>query len=203
MLLFKTTVCQAIHLLKLTIHKGKSKCVIFKMNSSEGLQNLQLGDDILAVPTSYKYLGHWVDFKLSDTEDIKLRINNFYSSFNSIIRDFKYVNKDTLLYLFNSYCLPDYGLSLWNSNSVFNSVIFKTFKTAYSKALKKICNVPVYASNHITAAECGQFLFEHLFSLTQARAYKRIKRSVHQIFLGCYQWMREGHCMTSIKNILE
>ena len=126
---------------------------------------------------SYRYLGHFISYNFKDSKDVELRLNNFYASFNSVLRDFSQVNSDTHMFLFNSYCKPDYGLALWNNDKTFKSQIFKTLEVAFSKAIKKIYKVPPYASNHITASRCNQLLLKHHVSLVQARYYKRLLRS--------------------------
>ena len=105
---------------------------------------------------------------------IELRLNSFYSCFNSMSRDLKFLNINNLMFLFNSYCCPDiYGLSLWNDASTIKSNIFRTFETAYSNALKRMSGVPLYASSHITAERFHQLLLRHLTALIQARFLKR------------------------------
>ena len=44
-------------------------------------------------------------------------------------------------------------------------------------------------------------LFDHHVAFTQARAYKRIQRCMHPMFICNYHWFREGYCMTAIKKL--
>ena len=146
-----TKLCESIESHKLFINKDKSKCMVFNMHKQIKKGTLQLNNDNLQITDSYKYLGHYINYDLSDTKDIQYRLNTFYASFNSILRDFKFVDFNTISFLFNSYSCPDYGISLWNGRKTFNSTIFKSFSIAFSGAIKKMSNVPLYASNHITA----------------------------------------------------
>ena len=95
---------------------------------------------------------------LNDEGDVRFRLNNFYSKFNSLFRNFSKVSIETFIYLFNSYCLPQYGLGLWNPGSILNKQIFKTFNIAYNSALKKIVGAPTYSSSHVTAEILKQLL---------------------------------------------
>ena len=179
--------------LKLVMNKRKSKCMIFgKTVGSGDVSTVSLAGDTFEVVREYKYLGHFVNECLSEERDISFRLNNFYSKFNSLFRNFNKVSIETFMYLFNSYCVPDYGLGLWNPGNTFNKQIFKAFETAYSNALKKIIGVPVYSSSHITADLCGQLLFKHHVSFIQARYMKRVLMYKNEITLLCSPYLRNG-----------
>ena len=74
---------------------------------------------------------------------------------------FRIVNHLTLLFLFEAYCVPDYGLSLWDMKFFFKSQIFRTFKSAYPNTLIKIYRLPRMISNHIIAKKAGVFQLRH------------------------------------------
>lgn len=170
--------CLNMNNLKLRINKDKTKCMVYgkKMNTIQD-NIIKLGPDRLELVSSYDYLGHNISRDLKDKLDIEKRINSFYASFNSTIRNFKSVDKQTILYLFNAYCKPDYGLCLWNGDGVFRSSVFKAFNIAYSKALKRMIGAPMYASSHETAEQCNELLLLHHVSLVQARYFRRIGRT--------------------------
>ena len=133
--------------------------------------NVILGEDALEIVDSYKYLGHVIEENLSDVKDIELRLSKFYATANSILRNFKQTNIDTLLLLFNSYCKPVYGLNLWCNKSSLNSGKFKAFEVAYMKTLKIILGVPMYSSNHEIAGKCELLLLRHHIALLQSKYY--------------------------------
>ena len=120
------------HVLK--INESKTKCVIFGHRNKELTESIELNGDKLQVVNAFKYLGHNICFNFKDTDDIAFRLRNCYASFNTVFRDFKSVDRNTILFLFKSFSLPDYGLPLWNHCSSFNSSIFKSFEIAFSKA---------------------------------------------------------------------
>ena len=190
--------------LKLVMNRNKSKCMIFE-NSRYGnrIQELELGNDILENVTEYKYLGHIVERNLRDTRDVENRLNQFYVKFNTTYRKFKTVSIETFLYLFNSYCLPDYGLALWNLNEILNAHIFKVFQVAYHNALKKIVGVPVAFSNHDIAEYCNQFLFQHYIVSLQSRYFKRIAKSGNSLVRLCLPFLTLGYNVESLSNILK
>lgn len=198
-----TKLCELIENHELSMNKDKSKCMVFNMHKQVENETLQLNNNNLQVIDNYKYLGHYINYDLSDTKDVHFRLNTFYSSFNSISRDFNFVDFNTIFFLFNSYCCPDYGISLWNDPKTLHSTIFKSFNTAYSGAMKKMKNVPLYASSHITANECQQLLLNHKVALIQARAYKRAKKECNPFFNCIKEWMKDGFFMKSIKTLFK
>ena len=140
---------------------------------------------------------------MKDTKDIENRLNQFYAKFNTTYRKFKTVSIETFLYLFNSYCLPDYGLALWNLNEIFSAHIFKVFQVAYHNALKKIVGVPVSFSSHDIAEYCNQLLFQHYIVSLQSRYFKRISKSGNSLVRLCLPFLTLGYDMVSLCSILK
>ena len=114
---------------------------------------------------------------MNDDKDIENKLLKFYASTNSVLRNFKNVDIDTLLFLFTSYCKPVYGLTLWNNRSSFNRCFFKSLSTAFNNTLKKIIGVPRYTSNHVVADITGHLLLGHQIALLQSDYYFRLQNS--------------------------
>ena len=152
-----------------------------------------LNQDRFSVVTCLEYLGHMIMHDLRDDKDVQKRLNEFYSSFNSILRNFKGLTNNSFLFLFNSYCKPDYGLSLLNHKDTPKSCMFRAFEVAYSKAMKQILNVPVYSSNHEVAEKCNLMLLKHHLALTQCRYYTRLTHSANPIIKHNLPVLKEGH----------
>lgn len=192
--LLYSKLCQLFSSHKLNINKNKSKCLIFNRSASKVHPTvMKLGESELEVVNCYKYLGHLIEGTLQDTKDIELRLNKFYSSTNSVLRNFKHLDISTTLFLFESFCIPVYGLSLWNNKDTFNKAIFKTFETAYSNTQKRINGVPTFSSSHITADICNQLLFKHHVALLQAKFYKRLIKSNSLIIRLNLPFLKQGN----------
>ena len=161
-------------------------------NKKPELKNIKLGNQEFEVVDSYKYLGNVIQFNLRNVLDIEQKLQSFYSSYYSILRNFNHVNIQTFLFIFKSYCLPSYGLALWNGDNVFSHQIFKTFEIAYSGALKRICNVPKFTSSHHVAEMCDMLLFKHLVIQNQLRFFNKLKEVNNSIFLSNYTFMKNG-----------
>lgn len=170
----------SISTLKLKINTSKSKCMIFDLRNG----NVNI-DKILEyeVVDYYNYLGHIISSNLSDKGDVEKRLMTFYKQFNSIFRKFKGINTDALMFLFKSYCTPDYGLQQWNTLKTFSMSVFKTFEIAFANALKKIAKCPTYISNHSLAKHFNIFLLKHHVYFTQARYFKSFNKKNSVVFI--------------------
>ena len=179
--------------LKLRINTSKSKIMLFYCKDMKNVPiSMTLDNEYFEVVKEIKYLGNIITYNLNDEPDVRSKLNSFYSSFNSYFRSFNGLYFDNFLFLFKSFCLPQYGLELWNSNNIFNRVIFRSFEVAYSNSLKRILGCPKYASSHITADICNQFLFKHQVNVIQARYLHRILRSSNGLFALNRTYMKNG-----------
>ena len=124
-----------------------------------------------------------------------MRLSSFYASTNSLLRNFKPVDTNTLLFLFNSYCKPIYGISLWNNKVSFNRSKYKAFEVAYNNTLKRILGVPLYSSNHETADRCGMLLLKHHVASMQSNYYHRLSSSKCDIIKMNIPFLKRGFYM--------
>ena len=185
--------------LKLILNKDKSLCMFFN-SSSPNINEIKLGEDTLSVVESYKYLGHHVSYNFSDATDVNFRLNTFCGKFNSVFRNFNGVSLTISVFLFDSFFLPDYGLSLWNIKELISKHASKSFEVGYSNALKKIVGAPKYSSSHVTADICNQLLLKHHVALLQVRYIKRCMHSNSEIFKLCHSYLKQGYLHGSIVN---
>ena len=97
--------------------------VIFSQNKNKNndrLNSIQLDNDNFDVVEKFNYLGHMLHECLDDELDVKEKLNSFHISFNSVFRNFNQLSLQVLLNLFNAYCIPSYGVSLWSSSNLFS-----------------------------------------------------------------------------------
>ena len=98
-----------------------------------------------------------------------------------------------MIHLFNAYCVPQYGLSLWNSFNIFNKQYFKGFEIGYNNAIKKILQCPKYASSHIAAEICGFLLLKHKVGTIQLKYYHKIINSLNSITFLNNHFLKNGY----------
>ena len=189
--------------LKLTMNTSKSKCMIFDSSRfGSDIEEINVNNDHLECVSVYKYLGHMVERNLDDVRDIECRLNQFYAKFNIVFRKFKSVSLETLLFLFNSYCLPDYGLPLWNVCDISSKHIFKVFRVAFHNAFKKMTGASILHSSHDVMSNCNQLLFEHYLLFLTCRYFKRVLTSKSSLVLLCRPFLKKGYLFTSLLNLL-
>ena len=179
---------------KLIINKNKSKCMIFKRNvrSLRNVDSVTLDGDKFEVVDQYKYLGYILQNNLTDSSDLNLRLKTFYAKFNWLFRNFSKVSLEAFYFLFNAFCIPDYGVALWNIGECLKKQIYKSFEVAFSNALKKMLNVPVSTSSHAVANVFNQLLFTHYVTFNQVRYFKRILKSVNPILRISHFMIKDG-----------
>ena len=184
---------------KLLINKNKSKCMVFdKCSCSKMEENVELCNKTFEVVEKYKYLGHIIRNNLSDLEDVEYRLNAFYAKFNWLFRNFKNVSIDVFYFLFKSFCVPDYGLPLWNLGEIVKKQIFKTFEMAFSKSLKRMLGVPISTSNHAVAEIFNQLLFSHYVTMVQTRYFKRVFKSNNPLISISSFTLRNGYLFETL-----
>ena len=166
----------------------------------ERSDHVLLGDDAFEVVSQYKYLGHIIQQNLQDIGDAEYRLNGFYAKLHWVLRNFKNTSLDVLLFLFNSYCSPDYGLPLWNLHALASKQIFKTFEVAYNSAFKKMVGTPMTTSSHAVANACNVLLFNHYVVSVQLRyfKYKVVQSSNDMIKIFVFN-LKEGYTFREIR----
>ena len=189
--------------LKLIVNTEKSKSMIFE-NSRYGIdiKELELGSDTIENVPEFKYLGHFIQRNLEDEKDVAARLKQFYGKFNVTLRSFRNVCIETFIYLFCSYCLPEYGLALWNIDRVTTRHIFNVFRVAYNNALKKVVGVPSSYSSHDVVDVCKLYLFNHYLTIVQCRYFKRIMRTNNPLFKLSMPFLKEGLHLPALSNVL-
>ena len=91
---------KSLNSLKLKINVNKSKVMLFyKGLYKYEYSNLVHNDDEFEIVREFKYLGNVLTYNLGDDMDVKLKLNNFYSSFHSIFRCFNGINFESF-YIF-------------------------------------------------------------------------------------------------------
>ena len=201
--LYKRLKCEMKNI-GLQINSSKTKCLLFGSLSKQNCKkSVILDGDNLDVVEAYKYLGHYIDGTLNDNRDIEHKLMKFHASTNSVLRNFKNVDLDTLLFLFTSYCKPMYGLTLWNNKASFNRSIFKSFNIAFNNSLKRIIGVPLYSSNHVTADICGHLLLQHQIALLQYNYYFKLHHSKSFLIKMNLPFLKEGYFFSYIRELFK
>jgi len=83
----------------------------------------------------FKYLGHIINNRLNDNDDICREIKNlFITRCNMLINRFNKSSVKVKCVLFRTYCLCMYDIGLWKH---YNITAINKFRSAYHKSIKK------------------------------------------------------------------
>ena len=77
--------------------------------------NIMLGDTVLKVIQTYRYLGHIITNNLSDKADTEDKMRGLYARSNMLRRKFYFCSDQVKYKLFSAYCKNLYMCSLWVS----------------------------------------------------------------------------------------
>ena len=124
-----------------------SKCIMFTRNTRSLLNTdaVVLNGDNFIVVDQDKYFGPLM------LKDIRFHLNTFYAKSNWLFRNLEYISPNVFHFLFNSFCIPHYRLSLWNIEENKKKPMYKSFKYAFTSALKRILSVPISINSHAVA----------------------------------------------------
>ena len=149
----------------LTINVRKTQYIVFLYDLKKRTSDFNVSMNNVVVNRVYecKYLGIYFDDELSLRRDVEKCHNNFLRQFNSMYYKFNFVNKDQLVFLFESFCTSFYGSDLWN-DGLLKPNMFKNIATTYHRALKRVVGLSPYHNNHDAASLSGTLLFKHLVS---------------------------------------
>jgi len=118
----------------------KTVCMIFKPRNktryiTDDFPNFILSGCALNFVSEFRYLGHVLNDKLNDDDDICREIKGLFVRTNMLISRFRHCSKNVKLVLFRSFCLCMYDVALWKYYSV---TVLRKFRAAYNKCIKKL-----------------------------------------------------------------
>ena len=157
--------CTYLQSLKQEINLTKSSYIIFKYRKSNNLDfSIYLQGMELTRSKTVKYLGVVIDEGPISSSDIDRCVNSFLSQFNFMYYNFFRISDEKLkAYLFNSYCTSFFGIETWY-DILFKPTLLRKISVAYHKAIKKLCGMMVWESNHLACEKMNLYIFSHLLS---------------------------------------
>ena len=157
--------CGMLSDLCMTVNVSKSNYIIFKKKRNISISpNVFMNGERLVRVEKCKYLGVILNENISDLKnDIERISNTFLKQFNSMYSKFSFVSNEIMYFLFKSYTSSFYGLDLWFDKIPF--IHFRKVSVPYHKAIKRICHLNVWDSNHYACDLAGVLTFKHLHAL--------------------------------------
>ena len=128
------------HELYLVCNTKKTVCMMFcPKNISKRVAltfpPFLLGSESLQFVSQFRYLGHIINDRLTDDDDIMREVKNLFIRTNMLISRFKKCSTRVKVKLFRAYCLCIYDLALWHC---YTSTAFNKLKSCYHKCIKKL-----------------------------------------------------------------
>ena len=127
---------------------SKSKCVVIKAKSVYRSCYLHdyncdqltfvINDNDIEFVDNYRHLGHVINSKFDDCDDIYDKRASFIGQVNSLLCYFRKLNGAVRYRLFQSYCMSLFCCELWRLD---NGVI-DHFGTAYRRAVRRVWSLP-------------------------------------------------------------
>ena len=93
---------------------------------------------IFPFENSYPHLGHIINSKFDDSDDVKQRRCHFIGQANNVLCYFNKLDLHVKIKLFKSYCSSIYGGELWSLESDF----IQDFCCAWRSALRRLLKLP-------------------------------------------------------------
>lgn len=116
---------------------SKSQLIVFG-SGPRPMANLCLSGQIIPEVQKVQHLGHAINNKLNDVDDVIAKRAAFVGQVNFIINTFKQLKSKILYNIFNIYCMSFFGSQLWK----LNAELLGPLNTSYNIALRKILQLP-------------------------------------------------------------
>jgi len=119
----------------IVFNPSKSKMLLF--NTENDFVPLKMKGEVIPISNGEKHLGNYIG---QDCATIRIEkvIQELYISTNKLSYNFKYVELDTLYYLFRSYCTSFYGSVLLD----YDSTLIERLFVAWRKCVRFLLNLP-------------------------------------------------------------
>ena len=161
----------------------KSVCMAVLPNCSSitMVPNIYLGNSKLSYVEEFNYLGHNINSKFSDDEDVKKETRKLCAQGNTIIRKFNFCDVDAKCCLFKTFCYSVYCSALWANYSV---SLMSKIKVIYNNIMRKLVNVPVYSSASFMFASLRVKSFQELRRSTSFSLMQRVLNSNNSMIIA-------------------
>ena len=175
--------------LDIIFNELKCKIMVFKAKTYQKcpVPNFYIGDAILEICSSYKYLGHFVTDTKSDNIDISRQCRSIFARGNTLIRTFYKCSDVVKVALFKSYCSSFYTAELWSN---YTQAAIRKLTVAYHSIFKKMLNFPRNTSNSLvfvyySVPTFQEIIRKSIFSFT-TRLYTSDNTLIKDLILSEY-----------------
>ena len=144
------------------------------------LPGIYLNDSKLAYVDTFTYLGHIITKEFKDDDDIQKETRKLCARGNTLIRTFKFANKDVKCNLFKTYCYSLYCAPLWCRNRVAS---LNRLRVTYNNILRKLLDVPPWESASRMCVTANVMSFQELKRNVVYNCMSRILDSTNDLII--------------------
>lgn len=152
--------------INMTCNVKKTVCMVFKpvvkkFIVAEEFPPFYIGDKKLEFVNEFRYLGHIINNKFSDDDDIKREIRNLFMRTNILLRRYNKCSIGVKLMIFRAYCVCFYDVGLWR---IYSNTTFNKLRSCYNKCVKMFFGYSRRDSVTQMLAELHLSNFDNLFA---------------------------------------
>ena len=145
---------------------GKTVCMVFpprkrKMQITSTFPVFNIGGLAVQFVHTFKYLGHIINSRLSDDDDIQREIRNLFMRANILARKFKHCSRRVKTILFKSYCICFYDASLW---ARYSKGKINKLRSCYNRCIKLFFSYQRCDSMTQILLDLGLYSFDTILS---------------------------------------
>ena len=165
----------------LLFNAKKTVCILFsgRTRHSGDPPPLYMNNVVLKWTKSAKHLGSIVTYDLKENEEINHKRNDFIGRANSVISNFKHVDKNVSSRVFMSQCCHLFGSQAW----LLDSQCIKIFSTTWRKAIRKLWCLPNTTRSNIVPYLVGAPPLEEQLFRRVAKMYNAIRQGFNSKLL--------------------
>ena len=165
----------------LLFNAKKTVCILFSGRSRRfsNAPPLYMNNVLLKWTKSAKHLGSIVTYDLTESEEITQKRNDFIGRANSVISNFKHVDRNVSSRVFMSQCCHLFGSQVWQ----LDSKSITGFSTAWRKAIRKLWCLPNTTRSDIVPYLDGAPPLEEQLFHRVAKMYNSIRKGFNSKML--------------------
>ena len=137
------------------------------------MTQVYLDGENLPKVTNIWYLGVILSDDSSTSLDVERCCQSFFVQFNTMYYKFHKLKKNMLTFLSSTFCSSFYGIEIWYNIAKMPSK-YNKLSVSYHKAIKKMCGLRNWDSNHDACENLGLQIFRHLLATRLFSFYMNI-----------------------------
>ena len=176
--------------LGLSVNAGKSQYIVFKTRNCKHVfqSEIKINGTIIEKVRRCKYLGVVLEEDCDLGPEVDRVTNSFLKQFNSVYQKFYFVDREVLIHLFKSFTSSFYGIEVWFEK--LRVYQLNKISVVYHKAIKRICNLNVWDSNHLACEIAGVAIFKHMLAKKLVCFWHNIFRSKSPCLIDFSYYLR-------------